>query len=176
MFYSAVINQLIKIFHGKPFRQTQGGEGERLKCRIVAYRTQGSTDDGVHVVVSAHRLDDLDFTLMRADISCSKKRHPAIPDSELIEGRWYTIEKNSELAKREFLNSHGSSDDGGTSFYNETAFLGLPRSEYQVSPEEVVWHKLRVDQLRTLGVPLEERLHVLAAERALSPWTNKRAG
>lgn len=139
---------------------------ENLEARVLRYRRAGSDSDGLHILMG-YQVDDLDYALQGADNSCARINHPGI---EVATGQWFAIKKGSDLSKRWLGNSHGSSDDGGKTFYNESAYLGMPRAKFQSSPAEVVWHHSRVTELRGQGIEQSERVRIMTAERANKPW------
>lgn len=140
-----------------------------LVGRIKTYRSAGSEDDGLHVL-SGHVIDDIDYALMAADNSCARIKAGTDDGSTFIESRWYRIDLGSQLARRSFFNSHGVSHDGGKTFLTEAALLGIPKPQYQVSAEEVVWHHRRVHGLKKRGVSQSERMRIMTLERQSSPW------
>lgn len=145
-----------------------GQQDEDLVARVLRYRGAGSSVDGIHTLHGL-QIDDLDYALMGADNSCARINNPAAHGG-FRQLQWFAIKKGSELSKRSFGNSHGSSDDGGKTFYTETALLDIPRREYQSAPEEVVWHHRRVVELRKLGVEQAERVRTMDEERKTKPW------
>ena len=134
--------------------------------RVRRYRSAGSSADGLHTLLG-YQVDDLDYALQGADNSCAKANHPG---RDVIMGQWFAIKKGSALSRAFLGNSHGSSDDGGKTFYNESGYLSIPHPEFQCSPEEVVWHRRRVDELRAQDVPQPERVRIMTEERAGKPW------
>lgn len=137
-----------------------------LVARVNRYRGGGHDDDGLHTL-QGYELDDLDFALQGADNSCARIAHPGV---DVTMGQWFAILKGTELSRLALGNSHGTSDDGGKTWYNETGYLSIPRTEYRVSPEEVVWHHLRVTALRAEGVEQPARVRIMTEERAARPW------
>jgi hypothetical protein len=149
-----------------------GGTVEReddLIGRVNRYRQAGSNVDGPHTL-RGYQVDDLDYALMGADNSCARINHPDVDRWTREAGVWFAIDKRSDLARKSFGNSHGTSHDGGKTYITETALMGIPRPEYQASPEEVVWHHRRVAELKYRGVAQPERVHIMTAERADKPW------
>jgi hypothetical protein len=145
--------------------------------RVLRYRRSGFIVDGIHTL-QGFQIDDVDYSLMGADNSCSEINHPEIGQDSDEKGfrqlLWFAIKKGTEISKRSFGNSHGSSDDGGKTYYTETAMLDIPKRQYQSSPEEVVWHHLRVNELRKKGVKQPERVYIMSKERKSKPWARAR--
>jgi hypothetical protein len=143
-----------------------------LTRRILRYRTAGSGQDGIHTL-SSPKIDDLDYALMGADNSCARENFPDVSEGAhdgFRQLQWFAIKKGTELSKRSFGNSHGSSDDGGKTYFTETALLDIPKEQYQAAPEEVVWHHLRVTELRKQGVERADRIRMMTDERKSKPW------
>lgn len=151
------------------------GDGDLID-RIVRYRGAGSSVDGIHTL-RGQQIDDLDYQLMGADNSCAAANFPHISRDAggIRQLRWFAINRRSEISKRSFGNSHGSSDDGGKTYYTETALLDIPKPEYQAPPEEVVWHHNRVTELRKQGVEQSERIRIMTEERQHRPWITQAA-
>ncbi len=149
-----------------------GRNAQNLYKRIVRYRIGGGQEDGLHTLLGKG-IDDRDYLLMGCDCSCSRINYPDISEGELITGQWFKLKKGSDISKRLFGNSHGTSDDGGKTFYTETAYFGIPAHRYSSSVEEVVWHFQRVTKLRRQNVPNSERIRIMTEERALKPWVRR---
>lgn len=149
---------------------TQGDDD--LAARVLRYRGAGSSADGSRTLHGL-QIDDLDYALMGADNSCARINNPTVSEDShggFRQLQWFAIKKGSELSKKSFGNSHGSSDDGGKTFYTETALLDIPKREFQSSPQEVVWHHKRVVELRKQGVDQPERVRLMNEERKSKPW------
>lgn len=137
-----------------------------LITRINRYRGAGHAQDGLHTL-QGYQVDDLDYALMGADCSCARIANGG---KDATTGEWFAIQKGTKLSRMSIGNSHGRSDDGGKTYYNENGYLSIPRPEFQVSPEEVVWHHVRVTELRGQGVEQPERVRIMTEERASKPW------
>jgi len=148
-----------------PFKNARLLGGPSLADRVHRYRTAGSSVDGIHTLRGL-KIDDLDYALMGADNACAKIAF----GENATTGEWFAIDRKSELAKKSFGNSHGSSDDGGRTFYTETAYLEIPKHDCRCPVEEVIWHHRRVTELREQGVERPERIRIMTSERALEPW------
>ena len=142
---------------------------QRLVDRVRRYRAAGSLADGPHLLFDAVKIDATDYALMGADNSCARIKSDEAPPEHHSENRWFAIARSWTDAPY-FYNHHGASEDGGKTFYIESALLSVPRAEYQASPEEVVWHYLRVRELTEQGVEQARRIEVMTGERAARPW------
>jgi hypothetical protein len=139
--------------------------GPSLLERVRRYRSGGHAADGIHMLRS-YQIDDLDYQLMGADNSCARIAF----GPEASTGEWFAINPRSDLAREHFGNSHGTSYDGGKTFLTESAYMEVPRADCRVPTEEVVWHHLRVTELRKQGVEQPKRVEMMTAERASKPW------
>lgn len=157
------MNMLPKLFShfwlGKTHR-------DRLIGRVHRYRGIGSSSAGLQML-SAPQIDDLDYALQGADISCARVNFPK--EREPTTGDWFAIKKGSKLSKKSLGNSHGSTDIWGRDC-NEDGFLSIPKRQFQVSAQEVVWHHLRVKELREQGISQPSRILVMIEERKSRPW------
>lgn len=142
-----------------------------LVARVVAYRSTGSASDGLHVL-REHEIDALDYALMGADNSCARIKSGLDDPYKHSEGRWYRVSERWTDPPN-FSNAHGISSDGGKTYRTESALMSVPRQEFQVSPEEVVWHYRRELALRTEGVSQDERVRLITADRAMQPWAKR---
>lgn len=136
-----------------------------LAERIARLSGAGHQDDGLHTL-SGYKIDDLDYALMGAANACANIAFG--PDATT--GQWFAISKKSDLARQSFGNAHGSSDDGGKTWYTETAYLEVPKPGHWVSAEEIIWHHERVKALRQSGVERPERIRIMNEERQRKPW------
>ncbi len=136
--------------------------------RIVSYRGGRSENDGIHMLFKETGVDDLAWDLMGADNSTAQV-NSGLSFEDCTEGRWFKITDGSALAKRHFGNSHGSLSSEGEDI-TESAYMSIPKPQYQADPREVAWHHLRVTDLRAESVPQEDRVRIMTAERATSPW------
>ena len=143
--------------------------GLDLVERVVSYRGGGSENNGIHMLFEKTGVDDLDWDLMGADNSTAQV-NTGLSFEEYSEGRWFKIADGSALAKNNhFGNSHGYRSKTGEDI-TESAYMCIPKPQYQADPVEVVWHHLRVAELRAENVPQEDRVRIMTAERAASPW------
>jgi hypothetical protein len=136
----------------------------QLAARVTRYRNTGASSGGLSVAFS-YAVDDLDYKLMAADNSSAKawQRITGNPKGEDVTiGRWYSIKRGSDLSKR---NDFGNSE--GTDGYTESAYMSVVNPKYYRSPEEVVWHRLRVNELKKKGMSETERMHLMDSERQI---------
>lgn len=138
-----------------------------LAQRVIAYRKGGSTSPMAAVSTGHVTITKRDYELMGADNSCARI---AAGDRQVDEGyvaqAWFTISPGWKDHPW-FPNSTYIDD------VIESALLSIPLPEYQVTPEEVVWHLLRVEELRRQSVPQEERMRRMNEERKSKPWLKK---
>ncbi len=143
-----------------------GNSTDDLITRVNRYRGQGFSEGGRNTAFS-YKVDDLDYQLMGADNSCARI---AFGEEQSRSGAWFAIDPHSKLAQKPFGNSEGTSYDGGKTFITESAYLAVPKPECRVSPEEVVWHHLRVVALKAAGIDQPERMRLMTEERQSKPW------
>ena len=160
-------------FLKKAVAATIGSSDAALIARIERYRGAGSGCDGLHTL-SQPTIDDLDYQLMGADNSCAHANFPDLPEGQdgIRQLLWFALKKGSDISKRHHWNSHGTSYDGGKTYITETALLDIPKLQYQASPQEVVWHHRRVEELRADGVERPDRIRIMTEERRSRPWVS----
>lgn len=139
-------------------------------ARVEVYRRGGSTEDGIHVLFDPVKITRRDYELMAADNSCARIKSGGLSGDVTLQGLWFAVARDSGLDPNAFWNSHGSSDDGGKTWYLEALHTHIPKPEWRVSPAEVVWHRRRVDALKAAGVEQEERTRIMMEERSARPW------
>lgn len=141
-------------------------EKELLIKRIQKIRQSGSCNDGIHTMRQTPISQD-DYFLMECDCSSAKRNYPDISHEERTEGRWFT--GGNDLDGSRFWNSHSTKRDDGT-WHVDSFYRDLPKIEYQSTPQEVVWHYMRVKELRISGISNETRLEIMSEEAKQKPW------
>ncbi len=161
---------------GSPDQSTApvGGQPSKLDHaaslvrRLVEIRSGGTEVDSPFATASPLKITDEDMMLVGSDQGTAQRNHPAVDLFELYEGRWFAAAKRLD-PRYAGHNYHGERRKDGT-LKIETLYVSLPKSKYQAAPEEVVWHMMRVLELRAQGVPVEERVRIMATEARSTPW------
>jgi hypothetical protein len=144
-----------------------------LANRVRKIRGTGSVSDGIHTMSQAVKINNDDFYLMACDNSSARRNHPNTTYLERSRQRWFTGARSLTGARPwdppsakpgVSLNYH-STGDHIESFVAET-----PKRKYQAPAEEVVWHCIRVVELRKQGVPRDQRIKIMTKEAKTKPW------
>lgn len=141
--------------------------------RIAALRGGGGgTQDSILLLSLPVKISEDDYLLMGCDNATAERNFPNVPERERMESQWFA--GAPDLSKSSVgSNYHASRRRDGTWEF-EAFIAGLPRKQFQVSPEEVAWHYLRVKELRSQKMPVEQRIETMNREAKEKPWLSMR--
>jgi len=115
------------------------------------------------IAISEH-----DYLLMGCDVSSTKRNYPGISHQQLLQPVSFAGDGTLKVDDLKDFN-YTSTQRGGV-WYVDTVDTGIPKLQYQASPQEVAWHCMRVMQLRAQGMEVDDRIRTMTEEAKTKPW------